>query len=505
MFILKKPLVWLLLVAAVMLSQFPLYLPYVDHGDPVRFIAQAKSLCAGDGYIGKAIWSWIGSGTRPETALPPGYPIFLAGVMFSTSDTGQTFYFVVTLLQMLMALLSCCLVYAAIRPRSVPWAILGGAILATSLPFLSLSRLFLSETLAAFLCSLLIFQVSRMETSGATAWQSISIGLLCVAILLTAPALIILCFLVWCYCAWHNRRRPAELALLALGSLLLMIPWQVHCYWATGHIQPTVYAHMPTFSSGFTRWVRTWAERPAEESVFWRAENFMVVPETAFSSPAEQAELTALYQKAHDEMQIRWEQENDGQLFAPEVENAFSKAADKKIANSPWRFYFGLPLRRAAYLWFSGAPQGMSIMTVRGILMFLALNVTSIGLFLADAHRHYSLHQKQIPNAAAHCVLGCHLHFGERDSGPGRIPPEFSILSRDIVYSFLHFHLSAKERFFARCHEAKDIFFFPHRFGGRFNSTPFEHGRLERWAEDCIVEAAVIRCRTIPTDTLLRQ
>jgi hypothetical protein len=399
MSILRKPLVWILLIAMLLQLQFTWHCSQYRLGDPTRFVFQAKELLAGHGYVGKAQCSFVGYGVRPETALPPGYPVFLAGVMLLTSDDGEIFFLVLAALQLLMVLGSCCLVYVAVYPRSPKAAIVAALIMATTMEFLARSRLAMSETLATFLCSLLVFQLSRMETSGMSALRSLSIGVLCVAILLTAPALIVLCALVWCYCAWQGRRQPGQLALLAFGSLLLMVPWQVHCYRAVGHIQPTVFPGQPTFNSGMTRWVRTWEERPAEQNVLWRGGSIAFLPDSVYSSKAEREKLEALYLQAQEELVFRWDKPNDGKFFSAEIEDAFNQAADRRIAENPWRYYFVLPLRRAILLWATPAPPEIPFLSLRGMASFLVANISALALFVIMVFGaiHCTRHKQFLP------------------------------------------------------------------------------------------------------------
>lgn len=375
MAILRKPLVWILLLALIVQFQFSWNVAQNRPGDPERFTFQAKELLAGHGYVGKAQASFVGYGVRPETVLPPGYPVFVAGVMLLTWDDGAIFYTVLAIVQLLMVLASCCLVYAAVYPRSPKAAIIAGLIMATSTELLGRSRLAMSETLTTFLCSLLVFQLARMETSGMTRWRSLLIGFLCIAILLTAPGLIVLGFFVWCYCAWRCRRQLGQLSLLAFGSLLLMVPWQVHCYRAVGHIQPAVYPGQPTFTSGVTRWVRTWEERPIEQNVLWHGGSIAFLPDSIYSSKAERQKLESLFLQAQDELITRWQKPNDGKFFSAEIEKAFNQAAERRIAENPWRYYLILPLRRAILLWFSPAPSEIPFLSLRGIAMFLAINI----------------------------------------------------------------------------------------------------------------------------------
>jgi 4-amino-4-deoxy-L-arabinose transferase-like glycosyltransferase len=314
-------------------------------GDSGRFIQQAEWLVAGEGYMGKQIWAVSSTGIRSETALPPGYPVFLAAVLCLTGP-GDSFLLAARILQLLMSLGTCYLVYFAVRPRSNRLALLGFVLLATSFSSVGISRQIMSETLAVFLIGVLVWLVSSMETRGGNPLLAFSTGLLCVAVLLTAPATIVLSFCTWCYTLWRLRKQWRNLACLALGSLLIMVPWQVHCYRATGQFQPTVFRSTGIWQSGFTLWYRTWACKESDLFVFWRPQPFRELPDSVFSSKEQRDRLTALNERVADSAGFKLNH------YSPDVDEAFREAAAERIAEAPWRFYLFLPLERAATLWF---------------------------------------------------------------------------------------------------------------------------------------------------------
>src|SRR5262245_35240129 len=196
--------------------------------DSLRFLDQAESLLDGRGY------TWQG---QPDASLPPGYPVFISAV-FAVRHS----HAFLRLAQLGLSLASCYLVFFALKPRSERLAAVALLLMSLSPWTGRLMCSIMSETLGIFLCSLLVFFVSRYEL-GARSWgHHFVIGLLCTALLLTSPATIFLAFGIFCAIAWYSRHRRAGLLFLGLGGLLLMAPWQAYCHYATGRLQPTVIA-----------------------------------------------------------------------------------------------------------------------------------------------------------------------------------------------------------------------------------------------------------------------
>jgi 4-amino-4-deoxy-L-arabinose transferase-like glycosyltransferase len=393
--LLRDPLTWCSLFAVAI--QFAYGLPSkCVTSDGERFIQQAKWLAAGDGYLGKEIWTFSGTGIRAETSLPPGYPVFLSGIM-RLAGPGDRFLLVVRVVQILMSLGTCYLIYFAIRPRSKRLALLAFMILSLSFSSIYTPRIIMSETLSVFLIGLLCWSFSRMETRGGNSLTAFVQGLLCVASLMTAPATIFLVFGMWCYAFWRQRKQWRRLACLALGSLVLMAPWQLHCYRATGKVQPTIFKSIGVWQGGFTAWYRTWACKRADMLVFWEPAFFRELPDSIFSSQAQRDRLTALNERVAD---------RDGFMLnhqTPDLDAAFGEAAAQRIADSPSRFYVVLPIVRAATLWFhceewneilqmldrfsfakpirtGKAPTDVALRTAIGILGVAAINVAPSAL-----------------------------------------------------------------------------------------------------------------------------
>ena len=324
--ILRSPATWCFLVAVAVRAA--LFIPDTTP-DTWRFFNQAQGFLEGEGF-------------RDCTSLPPGYPLFLALVSLGSDTRFDIWLHTAWVLNILMSLASCFLVYAAVRPKA-PRAAVGAFFCMAVSPVLArLTGYLLSETFAVFLASMLAYEVARFEMRGAGPLHVFLIGFLCVALLLTAPATIPLAFFVWCYLAWGNRKKIRNLAALAAASLLLMIPWQIHCYRVTGKPQPIIYTTGLVQDSGFTMWCRTWVSTQGDMGVWWHPEQFRWLPDSLFSSPEEREALTALYYR-----------KGTGRLARdPELSEPFRAAALKRIAESPSRFYLVLPAKRSLSLWF---------------------------------------------------------------------------------------------------------------------------------------------------------
>ncbi|MBS1792326.1 MAG: DUF5009 domain-containing protein [Acidobacteria bacterium] len=204
-------------------------------------------------------------------------------------------------------------------------------------------------------------------------------------------------------------------AVFTLAFLLVLAPWTIRNYRVFGLFQPLAPAHaeMPGefVPLGYQRWLRTWVddarfigptlwtlnEKPIRMSRF---------PETIFDSPDERARVTALLDQYNhppgsepeppksadqsddsdqndaddsaagdedsaDQSDAADDQSDDeesdadkdddddndpGRVYnvkmTPEIDAGFAQLADERIARAPVRYYFWLPVKRAAVLWF---------------------------------------------------------------------------------------------------------------------------------------------------------
>ncbi len=332
------PLVLALLIGAGV--RFAWY-AYTYGPDGERFVYQAHALMRGEGFLFDG---------RPTTLLPPGYPLLLCAVFTFHDDP-----FALIPVQFLLSLGSIALVYSAIAP----WSKRGAALAAFAMalhPYLALKVSEVrSETWGVFLTSLLVYSISRAEQrdlAQARLGQLFSIGFLCLAVLLTVPALAFLCLALWLVVAARIRASGARLATLTLGSLALALPWQLHCYRAVGHLEPLMFGRNTGVSipgpnagvlnpeSGFGRWTRSWMTSDTQMGVWWWSHSFASVPEDVFESEQQKRELHRLHTLA-------CEDKVDPNL----LDRAYGEAADRRYETLPLRTRVEFPLRRALLLW----------------------------------------------------------------------------------------------------------------------------------------------------------
>ncbi len=239
-------------------------------GDAVRFLAQADSLLDGQGY------AYLG---KPETTLPPGYPVFLFLILKVRHSI-----VLVRVTELLLAVIACWLVYFAMKPRGERFACVATLAMAAH-PWLGLTATgILSEPLSVFLVSLIVFGISRMEGWPKQRVWAFIIGWATGGLALTAPAAIFLCIALVIGALWLSRRDVAAVGALFAGGVLLLIPWQVHCYRATGHIQPTLYTLNDShfFEAGRALWIRSWSEREGDLPFLWGTRSLREAPPRIF-------------------------------------------------------------------------------------------------------------------------------------------------------------------------------------------------------------------------------
>ncbi len=314
-------------------------------GDIHRYTSQAHALLTGQGF---------GRNGTLETDLPPGYPLLLAAI-FAVVPSNN----LVRVVQLGLSLGSCLLVYAAIRPRSRRAASLALVALAVCGQLATFSGILLSETWTVFLGSLLVFVLSRLEEMRSAqrqpriVWMLLA-GMLPVALVLTAPGIVFLAVGVWAVVAWHHRCSATSLAWLVAGSLVVMIPWQLHCYRALGRPILTVYSNHPgeqgsAFSSGFGLWIRTWSTHVRDINLWFSNDVEVQIPNEVFSSVKERERLLALLTRYRDPA-LKSTRLKLG-FRDPEMDAAFGTAAARRLEQDPLRFYVIYPLCRMGSLW----------------------------------------------------------------------------------------------------------------------------------------------------------
>lgn len=293
----------------------------------------------------QAEWLFNGQGFRWHDELcaylPPGYPAFLA-VLRLIADSQA----LVRRVQFVLSVLSCVLIWDALRHRG-PYTQFVGAGLMALAPFVAhRSGYVMSETLAVFLMSVYVWSLCRIA-HGASRIASFSAGIFGMALVLTAPAtLFIVASGLTLAIVTLLRSQLRKAIPVLVGSAFVMFPWQIHCINATGHVVPTVYEFDELFSGspGYKKWVRTWLLYPDEvrAAYFWRRNLGWCdrIPDRAFQSPQQRVDCRRLFQLKFDDS-----------ISDSAFDEAFGKLAAERMQERPVVCLIGYPLVRSVLVW----------------------------------------------------------------------------------------------------------------------------------------------------------
>ena len=302
-----------LVIAVAVATQLIVFAPMFSP-DGTRFIAQARDLLAGNGFR---------TDGQLETRLPPGYAIFVA-LLLPLGGIG-----VIRLAQAVLFASSASLLYFALRPSGTRRALIVSVVFAAN-PWLAYrAGAILSESLGMFFCALLMWLLARLESRPGTT-AAIAFGVVSVALILTSPATIALCFLLFLYVV--VKRRQLAAATFA-GALLLMIPWQIHSYRAIGRVSPLVYAN--ALGNEIEPWTRSWVLRERDLWFRWHPNEIAAAPPRAFASEDQRTRLIDASRHL-----------NEAQLI-----DLLQRAGREARASQPLRYDVVLPALRATLLW----------------------------------------------------------------------------------------------------------------------------------------------------------
>lgn len=194
--------------------------------DDAMYVILAKSLAGGDGYRYLNL-----PGAPSATHFPPGYP-FVLSLMWRMFPGFPTNLVVFKAFNALCLAASAMLVMQLVRERlgSVRLAVVAGATTAVSVPLLVLSTMLLSEMLFLALLLGILVLAERRTTGEVSIRAALLLGCLVGVSALVrthgivlVPALAIPLLL---------QRRGREAAVLTLGALLVIVPWQL---WSTAN------------------------------------------------------------------------------------------------------------------------------------------------------------------------------------------------------------------------------------------------------------------------------
>ncbi len=315
-------------------------LPSGTKGDPARFAFQAEQLVAGHGLVSfHAARSSDFRSLEPTAALPPGYPVFIALVLQAGANLTAVLW-----LQLALSLISCALVYLALRPVDVRLATLALLIMALTPGLYAYPAKLMSETLGVFLGAVQVYLLLRVYRGGRGLLTHGLLGAVAIANVLVVPGVLFVASLPCLVVAFSGlRRQPAAVLMLLVGGVLVMAPWQRHCVAAAGHLCWKVL-DTELGEDGYTKWKRTWARSSADFSyasnlVWWDSEWATVdgLPEYAFGSARERRQLAEKIEY--------WRANRVSQAERSEYLGALAEA---RIRSAPVAFYVTNPLRRMA-------------------------------------------------------------------------------------------------------------------------------------------------------------
>ena len=292
-----------------------------------------------------------GGAPRPTLIRVPGYPLFLAAC-FLIFGVGK--YQAVLWVQMLIDLLSCCMMADLSRRLFGERAGLAALWLAMICPFTSnYVGAALTETLTLFCIAAAFYGLERWRADGLgfSRWLWAVAGALAYAVLLRPEqgllAVAVIPAMLWMVCrAARGLKATVPVFVAAVCVVLPLAPWVVRNERVFHVFQPIAprYANDPgeVVPLGFQRWYKTWAiEFASTENVYWNYDGSDIsvadLPERAFDTQ-EQYERTATLLSEY----------NKADNPTPELDRGFEELARERISADPVRYYLALPAARLA-------------------------------------------------------------------------------------------------------------------------------------------------------------
>jgi 4-amino-4-deoxy-L-arabinose transferase-like glycosyltransferase len=296
------------------------------------------------------------SGPVPTYTRLPGYPAFLAAIF---AVFGMEHYRAVLVAQGVIDIGTCFLL-ADIARRLLSERAAKAAFLLTALcPFFAnYAAAALTETLEIFFTvlalDLAILGLGRRDFS-AWAGCGLSIG----ACILLRPDGGLLLAAIGAYLLWlflvslrdKESVRHIVVAALVVGvfSATPLVPWTLRNLRAFHKFQPLAprYANEANefVPLGFNRWVKTWiADYVSVEEIYWQVPDLPIdpsqLPTRAFDSPPQREQTLQLLADYNAELRV-----------PPAMDARFGQLAERRVADSPLRYYVWLPAMRIADMW----------------------------------------------------------------------------------------------------------------------------------------------------------
>lgn len=331
------------------------------------FFLRRHAFLAGDSYLYQDIaQNWLhehvyglstDAAPRPTLIRLPGYPAILAALAwafdrFLNADPGSLRSFLPVLWpQVFVDLLTCVIASYLARRLFGRRAAVASLALACLCPFTAnYTAVPLTETFTLFFLMLTFVALRSwldQPRSGTLIWLALAVS--CGILLRPDQGLLVLIVLPVLFFrsgVTTMREHLVPTALCAILVALPFLPWTVRNYRTFHVVQPLAprLANDPgeVPPRGFQAWYRTWAvDFSSTEDAYWKYPEEPVLmadlPERAFDSPAERAEVTALLQQTADTHQL-----------SAAVEQQFALLAQQRTRAHWLRTYLLLPLARLA-------------------------------------------------------------------------------------------------------------------------------------------------------------
>lgn len=163
--------------------------------------------------------------------------------------------------------------------------------------------------------------------------------------------------------------------MLSVGFLSVLAPWTVRNARVFGVLQPVApqHANMPDEFAplGYIDWLRTWVDderyvTPIEDGLDLYPISIDHIPAYAFDSAEERDRVALLLDRYNNPSKSSAGSADDNDeasdpgppvKMTPEIDADFEQIARDRISRRPLRYYIGLPVERAASLWFGTHSQ----------------------------------------------------------------------------------------------------------------------------------------------------
>jgi hypothetical protein len=296
------------------------------------------------------------AGPVPTYTRLPGYPAFLAAIF---AIFGMEHYRTALVVQLVVDMGTCFFIADIARRLLSDRAAKAAFLLAALCPFFAnYAAAALTETLEIFF-TVLALDLAIVGLSRRTLSPWVGCGLSIGAGILLRPDGGLLLAAIEVYIGWLLlvclRRKEPVRHLLVAGLLVggvsaaPLIPWTIRNLRVFHKFQPLAprYANEANefVPLGFNRWVKTWiADYVSVEEIYWQVPDQAIdpaqLPSRAFDTPQQRRETVQVLADYNAELRI-----------SPALDKRFEALAEQRIAQSPLRYYVGLPAVRIVDMW----------------------------------------------------------------------------------------------------------------------------------------------------------